>query len=118
MNEGKDMAAVDLAREGAERWHHEDNFVPFSRGLVLLVVELVLIVLLLVIVSLRVYSRSFLSRFFGLEDWFIALATVTTSKNSEIAIIWDYVLKKLQFTGLLYWLHDHHLPRNLRLRLG
>lgn len=73
MNEEKDMSAVDPVREDAERWLHED---AFSRGLVLLVVELVLIVLLLVIVSLRIYSRSFLSRIFGLEDWFIALATV------------------------------------------
>lgn len=75
MNEEKDMSAVDPVREDAERWPHGDTF---SRGLVLLVVELVLIVLLLIIVSLRVYSRSYLSRFFGLEDWFIALATVTT----------------------------------------
>lgn len=75
MNEEKDMSAVDPVREDAERWLHED---AFSRGLVLLVVELVLIVLLLVIVSLRIYSRSFLSRIFGLEDWFIALATVNT----------------------------------------
>lgn len=76
-NERRDMAR-DPPPEMIASWPPPNFSNPQSKGPTLLIVELLLITIVCVVVLLRIYSRVYLRKTFGLDDWFILPATVGT----------------------------------------
>lgn len=74
-NERRDMAR-DPPPEVIASWPPPNISSPHSKGPTLLIVELLLITIVCVVVLLRIYSRVYLRKTFGLDDWFILPATV------------------------------------------
>lgn len=64
--------------EVAASWPPPNFSNPQSKGPTLVIVELLLISIVCVVVLLRIYSRVYLRKTFGLDDWLILPATVRT----------------------------------------
>jgi hypothetical protein len=60
------------------KWPTPNYVNPETRGNTLLVVDTVFLVLTLVAVSLRVYTRVHIQKWFGIDDIFALLALVST----------------------------------------
>jgi hypothetical protein len=54
---------------------------PVTRGSALIVINYTLAIITFIIVALRLYTRLFIIRWFGLDDVFIILALVSTNKE-------------------------------------
>lgn len=85
-SEKRDMAR-DPPPEVIASWPPPNFSSPQSKGPALLVVELLLITIVCVVVLLRVYSRVYMRKTFGLDDWFILPATVGTPNLPTSSII-------------------------------
>lgn len=55
---------------------------PVTKGNALVVVNSIFIVLVVIVVGLRLYTRIWIKRWFGLDDVFIVLALVRLLKDS------------------------------------
>lgn len=85
-NERRDMAH-DPPPEVVASWPAPNYAHPRTKGLTLVVVELLLIAIVFVVVLLRVYSRVYLRKTFGLDDWFILPATVGTLNSPRTCLL-------------------------------
>jgi hypothetical protein len=58
-------------------WPHPNYVDPVKRGNSLTVLNTVFVAVALVVVGLRIYTRIFVVRFFGVDDVFIIIAAVS-----------------------------------------
>ncbi|RPB01125.1 hypothetical protein L873DRAFT_1735260 [Choiromyces venosus 120613-1] len=98
-------------------WPAANTVNPPHRGATLVVVESTLVVLVFVVVCLRVYSRVWIRKAFGLDDWIIlpaALASIGLAATTLLATIrygwgahiWDLSLETVETSLLLSWVSE------------
>jgi len=62
--------------ESVQSWPAPNYAHPVSRGNWLITVEIVLFVITALVVSLRIYTRGWVIKSFGIDDWLIIPAAV------------------------------------------
>ncbi|KAF3911295.1 hypothetical protein ABW21_db0201130 [Orbilia brochopaga] len=90
-----------------DAWPEPDYEHPANRGRSLIVVEIALFSLTAIIVAGRIYTRTFIIRSFGLDDWFIIPSTIFCLGLT--------ISTCLATTGG-YGLHIYDVPHHLRTK--
>ncbi|QDS72116.1 hypothetical protein FKW77_003736 [Venturia effusa] len=104
----------DIPAEVIAKWPPANYINPETRGNTVVIVNIVLMSLVAFVVSLRLYVRIYLLRWFGLDDVFIIIALIATAGFTTCMIlanvqfgwsrhIWDIPLERISAALQVEW---------------
>ncbi|KAF3933723.1 hypothetical protein ABW19_dt0204669 [Dactylella cylindrospora] len=97
-------------------WLLDENYVPASRQTSMYIIDAVFFGLALFMVLARIYTRAFIVKKFGIDDWFIVLALISVAGFTALQFcflifagvgyhIWDVTPQQLQFCYKFIYFH-------------